>query len=499
LATKIGLRVSGLVNFGGRFFSAFTGLLFAVMVARWLVPAQFGLWEVIMDLVTFSAYPVAIVGYWATRGVARGRMLGKTALGAGGILSVGGLGLYYVFALGTSTTLAASVLPFLLGALLVPLTYWSVTANSVVSGYRPTAFGYSLVVSEIAKVVVAYLALYVYRLGIQGVLVALIFAYLVQSLVASYLTRGASGPKVDFVEMRRWTSPSLAWIPLVSQLPLSIAAADTYVASLGFGTAIAGFYQVAFIVASVVGYSSALAISLYPLLLRGGDPKLPAIAMEFTLLFAVPLTVGAIVLAGPMLYVFGKTYLPGSEGLAILAVFFVFTTISGIVDQTLLGTERVDMESGSDFRKLAKSNLLFVPLLNLSSTVVYIVSMFVSMWFAFSHGFSTSATVALWASAQLAVSIVFLIIKAARARRYAKLMPGFSVVYYLVSAALMGVVVFYVAQSYLPANLDALAYGVRLIGVVALGTLVYFGLVFALDPKFRRLAFIVLRRTEKQA
>ncbi|MDA4120826.1 MAG: hypothetical protein OK404_00280 [Thaumarchaeota archaeon] len=499
MATKIGLRVTGLVNFGSRFFSAFTGLLFSVMVARWLVPAQFGLWEVIMDLVTFSAYPVAIVGYWATRGIARGRLLGKTALGAGGLLSVGGLGLYYVFALVTSSTLAASVLPFLLGALLVPLTYWSVTANSIVSGYRPTAFGYSLVVSEIAKVVVAYETLYVYRLGIQGVFVALIFAYLVQSVVATYLTKGAAGPKVDFAEMRRWTSASLAWIPAVSQLPLSIAAADTYVAALGFGTAIAGYYQVALIVASVVGYSSALAISLYPLLLRGGDPKLPAIAMEFTLLFAIPLTVGAILLAGPMLYVFGKSYQPGSEGLSILAVFFVFSTVSGIVDQTLLGTERVDEETGGNFRKFARSNLLFVPLLNLSSTVIYIVLMFISLGYAFSHGFSTSDTIALWASAQLAASVAFLIIKAARARRYAKLMPGFSVVYYLVSAALMGVPVYYAAQSYLPTNLDVLVFGLRLLAVVALGTFVYFGLVFALDSKFRRLVFIVLRRPEKQA
>ena len=491
MSNRIGLRSTGLVNFVSRFISAFTGLLFTVMVARWLAPPQFGLWEVIMDLVTFAAYPVAVVAYWTTRSVARGRLLGKTAYAVGGLLSIGGLGIYYVFALATSSAIAAAILPFLLGSLLVPLTYWSVIANSVVSGYRPAAFGYSLIVSEVAKVLVAYAALYVFRLAIQGVLISLIFAYLVQSVVATYLTRGAAGPSIDFAEVKRWRS--LAWVPLVSQLPLALAAADTYVASLGFGTAIAGYYQSAFLIASVVGYSSALAIALYPLLLRGGDARLPAITMEFTLLIAIPLAVGAVALGGPMLLLLGRNYLPGTQGLSILAVMFVFLTISGIIDQALLGTERVDEESGRDFRKLAKSNLIFVPLINLTSAVVYVVSMYAALAYSHANGLNISDTVVLWTGAQLATTVVFLAIKTIRARRYAKLAPGVSVVYYAVSAVLMGEIVYLLSGLVLPTNIDVLFYGLRLLGLVVLGTLVYFALVLSLDSKLRKTAMAVLR------
>ncbi len=156
MAATYGLRSSGLLVFAGRIISAFTGLLFTVMVARWLNPSNFGTWEVITTMVTFSAYPVGIAAYWATRDVARGRMVGRTALYYGAILSGLGLLIYFGFTYVTYSRVASSLVPFLLGVLLVPLSYWSAVANSIVQGFTPGVYGYSLVISEIAKLGVAY-------------------------------------------------------------------------------------------------------------------------------------------------------------------------------------------------------------------------------------------------------------------------------------------------------------------------------------------------------
>ena len=492
MSTNYGLRSTGLLVFAGRIISALTGLLFTVMVARWLDPASFGTWEVIVTLVTFSAYPVGLVAFWATRDIARGRMVGRTALLAGALLSSLGLVLYFGFTFVTYSRIAASVLPFLLGALLVPLSYWSAAANAIVTGYRPGAYGYSLVISELAKLGVAYESLYVHRLGIEGVILALMAAYLVQSVVSTYFVRLTTAEKFDFAQTKRWSR--LAWLPLVNYLPTVLAVADTYVAAVGFGTALVGYYQLVFIVANVVGYSSALAFSLYPMLLRGGDERLPAVSIEFSLLFAIPMAAGCAVLAGPILYLFGAKWLPGTAGLEILAVMFVFTTISGIIDQTLLGTEKVDVGEKPSFWALIRSNLLYVPVMNILLGAAYVTSLYFALSYSVSHGFSTSSTVALWGSVQFAATVVFMLVKARRARRYAKLMPSLSVLYYVVAAAVMASVVYLTSGVVAVQQVGTLSYGVRLVAVSVLGAAVYFGLVYALDSKFRDLARSLLRR-----
>ncbi|MDA4119271.1 MAG: hypothetical protein OK436_01665 [Thaumarchaeota archaeon] len=463
-----------------------------MMVARWLDPNSFGTWEVIVTLVAFSAYPVGVVSYWATRDVARGKMVGRTALAAGGLMSSLGLVLYFAFTLVTYPRINAPVPPFLLGAFLVPLSYWSAVANSLVGGFRPGVYGYSLVISELAKLVVAYEALYVYRLGIEGVIVALMAAYLVQSIVSTYFVRLTATEKFDFIQTRRWSR--LAWLPAVSYLPSVLAVADTVVAAVAFGPAIVGYYQVAFIVASVVGYSSALAFSLYPLLLRGGGERLPSVTIEFSLLFGLPMAVGCFVLAGPLLFLFGAKYLPGALGLAIMAPMFVFATISWIIDQTLLGTEKADMGETPRFMKLLRSNLLFVPLVNILYAVSYLVLMFAILSYCFSAGFSTSTSIGYWAAVQFVATLAFMLAKARRAGRHAKLMPGMSLVYYVLAAAAMGGVVYLLSGTFVVQGLGAITYGARLLGVVGVGAAVYFGIVYFLDSKFRDLARSLLGR-----
>ena len=478
--------------FGARIVSAFTGLLFTIMAARWLTPAGVGTWEVIVTLVTFSAYPVGVVAFWATRDIARGQMVGKTAFIFGTLLSGAGLVLYFGFSFFTYSRIAASVLPFVLGTLLVPLSYWSAVSNSIVQGFRPSAYGYALIISEVLKLVVAYEALYVYRLGLEGVILGLITSYFVQSVVGTYLVRLTAAEKFEPPQVRRWSR--LAWLPAISYLPTVIAVADTYVAAIGFGPGIVGYYQIAFIVASVVGYSSSLAYSLYPLLLRGGSERLPAVSMEFALLFAIPMAGGCVALAGPILYIFGSKYEASSLGLAILASMFVFTVISGIVDQVLQGTEKADVGQRPKFWALIRSNLLFVPVANVLFGVFYVSSLYVALSYASTSGLSTSSTIELWAVVELSATVAFMLAKAWRARRFGKLMPGRSVLCYLIGTVVMGVFSYLVAGAFVSETAGTLSYGLHLLGVVVSGAAVYFGVVYILDAKFRSLALGFRRR-----
>ena len=470
-----------------------TGIIFLFMLATRLGTSGYGTVEVIVTILTFASFPVGTVAYWVTRDVARGKMVGRTAMITSVLLSGLGIFIYFAFTVFTYSTIAASLVPFLLGVLLVPLSYWGGATSAIVTGYRPSAYGYSIVVSELAKLGVAYEALYVYRLGINGAILALLTSYLVQSTAGSYLVRVTTENRFDPAEVRRWTR--LSWLPALSYLPSSLAVADTLmVALIVRGTAVVGTYQVAFTVAAVVTYATSLIFAMYPLLLRGGDRRLPAVSLEYSMLFALPMAAGCIALAGPILFQFGPNALLGSFGFAILAFMFLFNNISLLLDQTLMGTEEVDVGETPSLWRLVRSNLLFVPIVNIAYGISYLAALFVAVSYSSYAGFGVSAEVATWATVQLVATFVFVLVKARRARRVAYLIPSISFVYYLASACIMAVAVYEAAPYFAMETLRTATNVGHLVVLVALGAGLYFGLVYALDSKFRGMARSVLRR-----
>jgi hypothetical protein len=230
-----------------------------------------------------------------------------------------------------------------------------------------------------------------------------------------------------------------------------------------------------------------LATPLYTILLRGPNVRAPSVTLDFMLLFAVPMAVGGIVLARPILALFGPTYTSGSAGLQILCLMFLVLSISGLLDQTLTGTERADEEAGANMRRLSRSNLVFVPSVNIISAVTYIVVMVLTLSYATSQGMSDSLRVSLWAAVQLLATLVFMLVKLRRARKVASLSVGRSLAYYLVAAAIMGVVAYLLSRYALSATADALAYAAELGALVAAGAIVYFGTLYLLDGSFRKL------------
>src|SRR5208283_581787 len=272
--------------------SVFTGLIFLLLMTHSLSTQQFGLCEVILDIVTFACYHAGRLVFWATRDIARGRLLGKTAIWMNMAFSLFGLALYFLFALLSAARVESSADTLLLAILLVPIGYWNQAANAVVSGHRPIVSGYSVIASEACKLLVAFPALLVFHAGIGGVVVSIMAANVAQAATSTYMTRDADALPFDPGAAKGWLARS--WLPSLTALPYVLGVADTYIASLAAsGTILVGYYQAAFAVATIAGYSFYLASALYPLLLRGGSDELTAATLDLTLLFGVPMAVGA--------------------------------------------------------------------------------------------------------------------------------------------------------------------------------------------------------------
>jgi O-antigen/teichoic acid export membrane protein len=99
MSKDIRIGYSGFISFVSRILSLFTGLVFITLITRNLSQYDFGLWQFILSVVTYSVLPNAIVDYWVVRDLARGERHATTALLFSMLLSLGGISVYIIISL----------------------------------------------------------------------------------------------------------------------------------------------------------------------------------------------------------------------------------------------------------------------------------------------------------------------------------------------------------------------------------------------------------------
>ncbi len=495
MESKIPLHRTGLIIFSARILSIFSGLLFLIMVTGWLSPPRFGLWEVILSFVAFASYPAGWLGFWATRDVARGGAVGKTTILLNLALSIGGVLAYLAYSLLSYQRFDATFGPFLLAVLLIPIAYWNQASNSIAAGYRPAALGYAILFSEVTKLLVAYPALFIFKLEIDGVILALIASNLVQAVFTTALVSRASTDSFSLELGRRWLSES--WVPALYSLGAVVATADTVAAAAATGsTLLTGYYQAAFQVGTLVSYASFLSFALYPLLLRGESDEAPNAILDLILMFATPMAVGVIVLSPQLLRVLSPKYVAAgfdvSVALGLLAIVGLVAALSSMFDSTLIGREKADLDPQRGFRKYLGSTFSFVSIVNIASSGAYIVSVLLTTGLGTSAGYNVSSIVALWALSELALLVAGALVKLRRLRRVVSLRFPAGFPRYLLLSLVMAAVLYLLAGAFLQGTFDRLVFGGRVLGVALVGAAAYFGLLIAVDQKSRRLASEIL-------
>ena len=139
-------------------------------------------------------------------------------------------------------------------------------------------------------------------------------------------------------------------------------------------------------------------------------------------------------------------------------------------------------------RSILRSDLMFVPVANLTYSAVYIGIVFLLGSYVAAGDAPAYQFAAYWAVAQLALSCVLVAVKARRLSGKARLYLSPSLPLYVVSGIVMAIAVRYFGVAILPAGLETVSYGLRLALTVVVGAVLYFGVLFVLDHKFRRYA-----------
>ncbi len=464
--------------------SVITGIIFTVIVTRRLSPEELGLWTLIGSLVSYVVIAEPIISYWASRQIARGKKVGRTALATSTIFSTAATGVYFIAAILVSLQIKADLFPILLAAALVPITFINNTLSGISLGHKPHATSFSIVAYEISKLPLGFLLVYIVNLGVAGAIVATVVASIIRMIVLLAMNREQLVHKITKEFTKLWLR--LSWIPLYSSGTGFIFTLDVLVYSILTNSLIGlAFWGVANAVANVVNHSGQISQALYPKLLATEKKEFAEENLKKLFFFAIPILAAAIVFAKPALHILNPIYIDGVfivyllsfRSLAYILLNFFFNIIGAY--------EKIDIDKGATFKMYIKSKLFFLPTLNYVMSISYVgtLGIFLSM---FKETANETELVNIWSTILLIVTLPFTIYGIIQVKRKLGIgLPYRVIIKYSTIAFFTSLFILFILENFLTYTRSIYDFLPQVIPIILIGGMIYFGIAYLFDKSTR--------------
>ena len=479
------IAYAGIIQLIARFATLITGLIFITLVTRNLPVDEFGLWQTLGSSVGLLLIPLAPLNYWTLRYSARGQDVARTSLLAGIIAVPIFVIAYLVLALTASSSIEPILIYVLIYSIQIPaLCIWEVV-KPVARSYKPEYLGYATIALEIGKVSGAYYTIAILKLGLIGAILSLALGQFLQLAIVIYIIRPKLRGSFKSSTIKKWYKA--AWIPISNMSVSRLSISDSILVAIILGsTTVVGIFQASRVFTLIVRYSEEFLRVLYPKLIR--DNKNEDITLTFRLqsFVVIPLAVGALMLAEPLLGILGEQYVKAKLVLRILTIVAVIEGIEYFMWNILTGLEKIDENINNlQFKKLRNSWLVRLPLIDLMKYAGYFSILGVIMYT--SQGVGNELMLSTyWAITLLLITIPFTIYKILLAKRVMQFdFPKLSILRYSFSGIIMAGFL-YVYQELIP--LTGTSVGSIIIYIIPPGfisVLVYTIIVLSIDSFIR--------------
>lgn len=476
----IRLQYSGFIIFAAKLLSVATGLAFQFMIARNTTTYEYGLWFNINDVLAYFILLAGVLPFWSMRFVARGKEgVAKTGIVANLAIST------------AATAIYLSITPFITSLLNIPEQYlllyflisiqiielYSLNAlQACLQAKMPHTIGYGLLVAEACKVILGYIIIIRFNKPLLGAMISLTVAFVLQIIYYIKLLSKELRQKVEWKYVKEWLKGSVANIYNVIGNQI---AAFIFILLYVYGSGDArGYYGAAAQIATVIAYSSFLAFALYPKLLAERKTEDVETALKMVLMFAIPMTAGAIALPDSFLTLLQPTYVDAVPVLIVLSIDAFIITISSFLNFVLFGLEKMDEKATISFRELTKSKLFFAFSLPYFHALITLPTTFfvLSVYTQNQPLISAFYVSIINSSARFTMFIILCIV----IRKMVKIkIPWKYITRCLFASFVMAVTLFLLPH---PTRI------ITTLGVTAAGGVIYFMLLMAIDKEVRVLA-----------
>jgi len=459
------------------------------MITRTTTKEQYGIWvNVNADIITYFTLLATALPFWVMRFVSR-RHEGSAKTGFIANLILGLI----------STVLYLPLVPFILSALNVsndylPLyllasaqiieIYLLAVLGDVLRVVRIEALGYGLLIEELAKVVTAYLLIFQFKQGLLGAMSALVAAYSIQVLYYLYVSWGSLKGRVHWSYFKEWFKGSL--VNLYNIIGNRISSFGLILLFTIGGEAARAYYGASFQIAGVIGHASLLAFALYPKLLVRRRTEDVVTAFKSFLMFAIPMTVGAIVFSDSYLTILDIKYKVASPILQMLAFFVFISGFSQILDSIVFGTEKIDLEAKIPLGELVKTKLFLVFSFPYARSLIVLPSVYIILT---TIGNDPLAAAFYTVIIMLFAGVILLIARVIFVKGlFPFSFPWVNVVKYLFASAVMGVLLLVIPH---PTKLSTT------LGYTLIGGIVYLSTLMAIDRDTRSMVRSIIEEAKR--
>ncbi len=491
--TGIRVTYSGLISFAIRLISILTGIIFTLIVTRQLSVEEFGTWGVINGIIIYALVINPIVSYWVTREIARGEKSANTALISSGILSILGIGIYVLVSevVGKNSDADMGILFF--ATLLVPIIFIHNSLSAINLGFKPQARSYALLIFEIIKIPLTLLFIYYFDLGVNGVILAVILAYIASVVSLSFSARKQLRENFKKSYFVKWMK--MFWLPTYRTLPSTLAMSDVAIFSIMTGSVIGvAYFTAAKTIGMLVNNVRDLSAGLYPKLLETEKQEFLQDNLIKLFYFAFPLTAFSIIFAKPGLYILNPIYEIASLFVIFISLRMFLKTLNQVFFQALTGLETIDKNQHLNFKDFLRSKLVWIPTFDLIRHGSYIGILIILLLLVNSETDSMLDLVLYWTIIGFVIEIpltIYIIILTKKS--FTLKIDKKSTVKYLLGCFLIFGLVGFVMEQNLEyhENIFVFVPPVMMYGILSIGG--YFVLTYMIDKRTKQLFNSILK------
>ena len=486
--SEVRLRFSGMVRFISSIVSVFTGLAFVTLITRNLSAVEYGEWSVIGSLMIYGVTPALGLGYWYTRYTARNLPIARYAIFITSIFSLVGI-LGFFIAATIFIDEFKNLFPILFVASLQVVTSSLLhSLNAISNGKRPEFSAYGFLIFEILKVVIAFIVIYGFGdLSLISVIYVLIISQIIQIIVMTILIKKEIKKKVELKNIKKILKS--LWIPLYDRMSDIVFTSDILVVILLTSSfAQVTIFKIPFVFSTMVEFGLSFTYPLYIKLLGGGKEIDITTSIKMVLLFTLPIVVGTIILAKPLLFLLNPDYIVSEQILQILTVYSLSLVCGIIFQNIILGSEKVDVSGKFGNKELIYSNLFKLPTIDLIFKSTYLISITILTITVWNEEMPFEQFGMIWALVLLATNIPFTIYKLILAKKIISFsFPWNSISKYVISSILMGIITIFLMSYIDYTNSEATSFAPQIIGLIGIAAGFYFTLMSIIDKETRKL------------
>lgn len=480
---KNGIRVqySGFIIFAAKLVSVATGLAFQYMIARSTTTQEYGVWFNANDIFAYFTILAGVLPFWIMRFAARNEKgAEKTGILANLTISITATAVYValvplmVSALGVQEYLSL----YMLVSLQIIELHMLNAFEACLQAKKPQTLGYGLLIEEVCKIIMGYAIIVKLQKPLEGAIISITVAIATQLLFYLKMLSKELKEKVNWVYIKEWLKGSVANV--YSLLGNQIASFVFIMLFTYGGENARGYYGAAAQIANIIAYSTFLAFALYPKLLAEKSSREVTASLKTVLMFAIPMTVGVLVMPEIYLSILSEEYSKAWLILVILALDALTATLSSVFSFVLYGLERFDEEAKISFKKLFKSKLFIAfSLPYIHSAITIPLTFYVITFYTQNQPIQSAVSVAIINSA--ARFAMFLILYAIVRRMDKVVIPWENIAKYVFASVVMGVVLYGAREMFYPTRVY------QILGVTLIGGICYLILIMVLDKDARAL------------